>query len=343
MTDNKPNKLLVIGPSWVGDMIMAQSLFITLKEHSPQLVIDVLAPDWSRPILQRMPEINRTISMPITHGTFGWKIRKEIGKSLQKEKYEQAIVLPNSWKSALIPWFAKIPVRTGWRGEMRYGLLNDIRVLDKSKLPLMVQRYVSLGYSKSQANTPPAYKPPHLIAQPISDSLISELKPKQKRLILCPGAEFGPAKQWSTDSYAEVANTMLAQNWQVVVMGSKADQHTGQQISNLIKPSFSDDYHDLTGKTTLEEAIDHLATADYVISNDSGLMHLAAALNRPLIALYGATSPNFTPPLSSQSHILQKKVECGPCFQRTCPEKHHQCMTLITSTEVTQLLSQPTH
>jgi heptosyltransferase-2 len=341
MTDNKQNKLLVIGPSWVGDMIMAQSLFITLKEHNPQLIIDVLAPDWSRPILQRMPEINRTISMPITHGTFGWKTRKEIGKSLQKEKYDQAIVLPNSWKSALIPWFAKIPVRTGWRGEMRYGLLNDIRVLDKRKLPLMVQRYVSLGYSKSQANTMPAYKPPHLIAQPISDSLISELKPKQKRLILCPGAEFGPAKQWSTGSYAEVANTMLAKNWQVVVMGSEADKQTGQQISSLINPSFSDDYHDLTGKTTLEEAIDHLATADYVISNDSGLMHLAAALDRPLIALYGATSPNFTPPLSSQNHIVQKKVECGPCFQRTCPEKHHQCMTLITSTEVTQLLSQP--
>jgi heptosyltransferase-2 len=224
---------------------------------------------------------------------------------------------------------------------MRYGLLNDIRVLDKTKLPLMVQRYVSLGYSKSQANTPPTYKPPHLIAQPISNALIRELKPNQKRLILCPGAEFGPAKQWSTDSYAQVANSMLAQNWQVVVMGSEADQQTGQHISSLIKPSFSDDYHDLTGKTTLEEAIDHLATADYVISNDSGLMHLAAALDRPLIALYGATSPNFTPPLSPQSHIVQKKVECGPCFQRTCPEKHHQCMTLITSTEVTQLLSQP--
>lgn len=338
MTKEQPKKLLVIGPSWVGDMIMAQSLFIALKQLNPDLQIDVLALDWTRPLLQRMPEITNTISMPVTHGTFGWKQRKEIGRHLQKEQYDQAIVLPNSWKSALIPWFAKIPIRTGWRGEMRFGLLNDIRVLDKTKLPLMVQRYVSLAYPKAQAKKQPTYPLPKMVAKPITNALIPSLTTGQKRLILCPGAEFGPAKQWPSESYAEVANTMLSQGWQVIIMGSKADQKTGQNIINAVNKEQQLNCFDITGQTKLEEAIDILATADHVISNDSGLMHLAAALQRPLIAIYGPTSPDFTPPLSENTCILQEQIECGPCFQRACPEKHHQCMHLITATKVIEHL-----
>jgi heptosyltransferase-2 len=325
MPAGKPKKILIIGPSWVGDMVMAQSLFIALKADNPAAEIDVLALEWTKPLLQRMPEVNEAIAMPVSHGVFGWSMRRKLGKQLAQNGYDQAIVLPNSWKSALIPWFAGIPVRTGWRGEMRYGLLNDIRKLDKAALPMMVQRFVSLAYPASQASAAPSYTPPLMRANEVTESVNPPRDQGQKRLILCPGAEFGPAKQWPPEYYAALAERFLQKGWQVLVLGSKADQATAQTITDAIKGDLSE-FYNLTGQTRLEDAIDLLATADQVVSNDSGLMHIAAALQRPLVVIYGPTSPAFTPPLSENARIEQIDVECGPCFQRTCPEGHHRCM-----------------
>ena len=328
------SKILIIGPSWVGDMVMAQSLFRALKADNPEVSIDVLAMDWTRPLLQRMPEVNQAISMPVSHGIFGWKMRKQLGKTLAKTGYDQAIVLPNSWKSALIPWFARIPLRTGWTGELRYGLLNDIRKLDKLALPMMVQRFVSLAYPASQAHAAPSYQAPLMQAKPPKASIDPPREDGQKRLVLCPGAEFGPAKQWPSSHYANLANVLLSHGWQVLVLGSKADQQTASQIENGITAAHKTAFFNLTGKTELEDAIDLLGSADYVVSNDSGLMHIAAALQRPLVAVYGPTSPSFTPPLADNSTIVQIDVDCGPCFQRNCPEGHHRCMQDLTVSQV---------
>jgi lipopolysaccharide heptosyltransferase II len=332
------NKILIIGPSWIGDMVMAQSLFIALKADNPTVIIDVLALAWTKPLLDRMPEVNQAIEMPISHGVFGWGMRKKLGRELQQHNYDQAIVLPNSWKSALIPWFAKIPLRTGWRGEMRYGLLNDIRILDKLALPMMVQRYVSLAYLSSQAHAAPSYPAPLMVAKNSISTLVPNLESNQKRLILCPGAEFGPAKQWPAKSYAEVATQLLEQGWQVLILGSQADHTIANDITSKIDTPLKESIYNLCGKTELQDAIDILATADSVISNDSGLMHITAALHTPLIAIYGPTSPNFTPPLADNAHIVQLDVDCGPCFQRTCPEHHHRCMRDISSAQVIALI-----
>lgn len=329
MAERSIRKILIVGPSWVGDMVMAQSLFIALKADNPEVLIDVLAMDWTRPLLQRMPEVNQAISMPVSHGVFGWTMRKQLGKKLAQNNYDQAIVLPNSWKSALIPWFAGIPIRTGWRGEMRYGLLNDVRKLDKAALPMMVQRFVSLAYSASQSHAAPSYQAPLMQAQPVSEAIVPQLEKDQKRLILCPGAEFGPAKQWPPEYYAEVAQLLLEKGWQVLVLGSKADRDAAEQISDQISADRSR-FFNLAGQTRLEDAIDLLATADWVVSNDSGLMHIAAALQRPLVVLYGPTSPSFTPPLADNAHIMRIDVDCGPCFQRVCPEGHHKCLRGIS-------------
>lgn len=332
------NKILIIGPSWVGDMVMAQSLFIALKEQNPSVIIDVLALAWTKPLLDRMPEVNQSITMPISHGHFAWSMRKELGIQLREEQYDQSIVLANSWKSALIPWFAKIPIRTGWLGEMRYGLLNDFRRLDKQALPLMVQRFVSLAYPAQDANKIPKYTAPFMVAKPTAFSQLPTLNEGQKRLILCPGAEFGAAKQWPSSHYAELAQSFLEKNWQVLILGSPADEETGEEIVNHITAEQKLGISNLCGKTLLQDAIDILATADYVVSNDSGLMHIAAALQKPLIAIYGPTSPKFTPPLSANAQIIQKEVDCGPCFQRECPEKHHKCMKTIESEQIMQLI-----
>lgn len=328
-----PYKILIIGPSWIGDMVMAQSLFMAIKADKPDAIIDVLALAWTKPLLDRMPEVNQAITMPLSHGVFGLKMRRKLGIDLRATQYDQAIVLPNSWKSALIPWFANIPLRTGWKGEARYGLLNDLRLLDKTALPLMVQRFVSLAYPAEQAHITPSYPAPKMIAEPATFD-VPTLQATQKRLILCPGAEFGPAKQWPASSYADVAQSLLAQGWQVLILGSQADAETGNAIVGDIAPEQQAEIHNLCGKTQLEDAIDLLAMADTVISNDSGLMHIAAALHMPLIAIYGPTSPNFTPPLSDNSQVMQIEVECGPCFQRTCPEQHHKCMKDIAPSSI---------
>ncbi|MFT7234568.1 MAG: heptosyltransferase-2 [Methylophagaceae bacterium] len=330
---HKPYRILIVGPSWIGDMVMAQSLFMALKTRHENCVIDVLALAWTQPLLDRMPEVNKAIPMPISHGVFGLNIRRTLGKHLQSSHYNQAIVLPNSWKSALIPWFANIPVRTGWKGESRYGLLNDIRSLDKHALPMMIQRFVSLAYPAGQSHLPPNYLIPKMVASGATFT-IPALKPRQKRLILCPGAEFGPAKQWPAESYAEVSDAMLKQGWQILVLGSKADQAVAGDIQNALDHCHDDTFINLCGLTELDDAIDLLDSADVVISNDSGLMHIAAALQKTLIAIYGPTSPDFTPPLSVNSHIIRIDVECGPCFQRICPEQHHKCMRDISSSVV---------
>ena len=333
------NKILIIGPSWIGDMVMAQALFKAIKTNNPNVLIDVLALAWTKPLLDRMPEVNKAITMPISHGVFGLKMRRKLGHQLREQQYDQAIVLPNSWKSALIPWFANIPIRTGWRGEMRYGLLNDIRILDKAVLPLMVQRYVSLAYPATQSQIAPSYPPPLMIAEQSKSEFQLPLESEQKRLIFCPGAEFGPAKQWPATHYSELANTLISQGWQLLILGSEADKDIANEIIANINPIHHSVSFNLCGKTELSDAIDLLATADLIVSNDSGLMHIAAVLQKPRIAIYGPTSPNFTPPLADNAHIVQINVDCGPCFQRSCPEQHHKCMTKISTEHILNLVT----
>jgi len=315
---------LIVGPAWVGDMVMSQSLYLLLKQQNPDLNIDVLAPAWTRPLLERMPEVREALSMPLGHGDFNLKARYQLGKSLRERHYDQAIVLPNSFKSALVPFFAKIPKRTGWRGEMRYGLLNDLRILDKTRYPLMIERFMALGLPKNESLTKP-YPFPKL---KIAEKSVEQVKEKfaittsTPILALCPGAKFGPSKRWPAEYFAEVADYGLKQGWQVWLFGAQEEQ----VATEVIQAQTQRQCVDFAGKTSLAEAIDLLSLSSLVVTNDSGLMHIAAALDRPLIAIYGSSSPDFTPPLSHQVEILSLGLECSPCFKRECPLGHWKCM-----------------
>lgn len=335
-------KIIVIGPSWVGDMVMAQSLFITLKQERPDCVIDVLAPGWSKPLLQRMPEVDRALEMPLGHGVLDLKTRYRLGKALRGHSYYQAILLPNSLKSALVPWFAKIPKRTGWKGEMRYVLLNDIRHLDKSRLPLMVDRFNALAFPPG--NAAPSRRPaPRLVTDNQAvRSLLDKFSMNHQRkiLALCPGAEFGPAKRWPERHYAAVAGASIDAGWQVWLFGSSNDHLVASTIMDQLSPKQRVQCRLLAGETSLEQAIDLLAVTDAVVSNDSGLMHIAAALDRPLVVVYGSTSPAFTPPLNEQAVILSVPVDCGPCFNRECPEGHLKCLNDLAPERVISALKQ---
>lgn len=339
--------ILIIGPSWVGDMVMSQSLYITLKQQHPNSTIDVLAPSWCQPILERMPEVNQALTMPIGHGEFNLIKRREIGRTLRQNHYTHAYILPNSAKSALIPWFANIPHRIGWKGELRYGLLNDIRH-NKSSFQYMVERYIALAYSRSEmidssslgglaALPTPALTIDHQVQQQTLDKF--GLSTAQRVIGLCPGAEFGPAKKWPEEHYAAVAQEMINQGHQVWLFGSQKDVPACENIVAHLSPQDRSNAIILAGKTALIEAVDLLAACHTVVSNDSGLMHVAAAVGCRVVVIYGSTSPKYTPPLSDNAKVVHTDIECRPCFKRECPLGHLKCLKELSPKIVLEAVS----
>ncbi len=341
-------KALVIGPSWVGDMVMSQSLYKRLKERNPNMLIDVIAPGWCKPILERMPEVNQAIEMPVGHGQFDLKTRYQLGKQLAHNHYTRAYILPNSAKSALIPWFAGIKTRIGWKGEMRYGLINDLRP-NKQAFQYMVERYVALAHPKQDminsaslgglASLPK----PSLTVEPQvqAQTLAKFALDKQSGVIgLCPGAEFGPAKQWPVEHYAAVAQYVAEHGQQVWLFGSQKDFDTCESIKQRVAKEHQHRLVNLAGRTSLIEAVDLLAACNTVISNDSGLMHVSAAVGCHVIGVYGSTSPNYTPPLADKVDIISTDIECRPCFKRECPLGHLKCLKELDPTLVIAKLNQ---
>ena len=329
------DKILVMGPSWVGDMVMAHSLFQSLKQHNPDVQIDVAAPAWTLPLLDRMPEVSEKIALPFKHGQLGLMERIKFGRSLNNKHYTQSISLVNSLKSAILPFAANIPKRTGFLGEMRYGLLNDIRPLDKTKLPKTVERFVTLGMAKDQAL--PQIPQPALLADSANAKLALAnlgIQDSSKKILgLCPGAEYGEAKRWPTKHYAEVANAALNQGWQVFLFGSVKDIPITQAINEMTQSRCID----LGGKTKLGDAIDIMSLCNTIISNDSGLMHVAAALDIKLIAIFGSSDPTHTPPIHPNATIEYLGLNCSPCFKRVCPlqgESHLACLNKIHPTTI---------
>ena len=339
MTKAKTKKILIIAPAWVGDTLMAQPLFALLKQQQPSAVIDIVAPRSTIMLAQRMPEINDSLELPIGHGKPKFSQRLTFGRSLRRCHYDHAIVLPNTFKSALIPFAAKIKKRTGWLGEQRFALLNDWRKLDKKQHPNLAKRYAMLAFEKSASPTIQLPKISLTVDKDNQEKLIQKhtILLDKKILILCPGAAYGEAKRWPAKYYAEVANYFIKQNWQVLLLGSNKEK----DAANTIQQETKHGCLNLCGQTSLLDAIDIMALANAAVTNDSGLMHLAAALHRPLIAIYGSTSPEHTPPLSNNSKILRVPLGCSPCFQRQCPlsgKQHLQCLTAISATHVIENL-----
>ena len=326
---------------------MSQSLYITIKKLHPDAIIDVMAPAWCKPILERMNEVNRAIEMPIGHGEFNFLGRRAIGKQLKSEQYTHAYILPNSAKSALIPWFAGIPTRIGWKGEMRYGLLNDLRP-NKKSFQYMVERYVALAHprtemvdSSSLGGLDQLPKPSLTINAEIQAQTLAKfnLDATKPILGLCPGAEFGPAKQWPVEHYANVANSLIQQGYQVWLFGSAKDKDTTASIKSLVDQENQAAVFNLAGETSLIGVVDLLAACKTVVSNDSGLMHVAAAVGCHVVGVYGSTSPKYTPPLAQKVDIVHTDIDCRPCFKRECPLGHLKCLKELKPSQVIDKLN----
>jgi heptosyltransferase-2 len=330
-----PEQLLIIAPAWVGDMVMAHCLVQSLVATRPGVEIDVLAPPATAPLAERMAEVRRVRTFDVAHGELGLGKRSRAGRSLRSVGYRQAIVLPNSFKSAWVPFRARIPVRTGWHGEARFGVLSDRRRLDRDRYPLMIEQFLALGLPAGAALAKP-YPRPQLQVDPENRRTVLErlgLEPHPELVILCPGAEFGPAKRWPPEHYAGLARALLARSRPVWLLGSPNDAPTCAAIA-LAAPGVVD----LAGRTRLLDAVDLLSLAETVVCNDSGLMHVAGALGVRVIALYGSTSPDFTPPLGPGAAVLRLGLSCSPCFARECPLGHLRCLVELEPDRVLALL-----
>ena len=313
-------------------MVLAQPLLKLLHARHSGLALDVLAPRWTLPLLDRMPEVRRAIESPFAHGDLKLGERIGLGRKLEQERYDQAIVLPNTFKSALTPFFAGIPSRTGYIGELRHWLLNDARKLDEKRFPQLAQRYAALAFPRGESLPLPLPTPALRVDEAARRAVMGRLGLDRGKpaAALCPGAEFGPAKRWPTRHFAELAQGLAAHGCAVWLIGSQNDRQAGADIERVAGGAC----RNLCGETTLTEAIDLLASCSLVVSNDSGLMHIAAALGRPLVALYGSSSPAYTPPLSADARILRLDLPCSPCFQRLCPLGHFNCMMQLTPDKV---------
>ncbi len=324
--------ILVVSPPWVGDTVMTQSLYKILKAQNPHRDIDVLAASWSLPLVSRMCEIRQGIDLPLAHGELALSKRRAIARNIRAQKYGQAIILPRSSKAAWIPFLARIPKRTGYRGEIRFGLINDMRRLDKSVLRTTVQRYVALGKARDTAQPP-------VIPQP---SLSVDYK-NQKRLLeqfglnttmpvvaMMPGAEYGDAKRWPTERFSELAQHLAGDGYVIWVLGSQKEAALGEQIVAAAGPQV----HNLCGRTQLEDVCDLLALTSVSVSNDSGLMHVAGAVGSYVIGIYGSSTPEYTPPLNDNATVIYRNLECSPCFERECPLGHLLCLKGISVDDV---------
>ena len=310
----RPKVVLVVGPAWVGDMVLAQPLVATLVDTGA--TVHVLAPVATAPVAERMPGVDTVHRLRVEHGRLGLGERRRVGRALRAHRFAQAFVLPNTFKSALVPWFARVPRRTGWLGEHRYGVLNDARRLDPVEHPRLVERYAALA--GGPCRTPELRADPGRLAEARERLRLGEARPV---VALCPGAAFGPAKRWPVEHFAEVAAGCARDGKAVWLFGSAEERPLCEDIAARVPETVN-----LAGRTDLATAIDLLSAADCVVANDSGLMHVAAALGRPVIALFGSTSPDFTPPLGERAVVLREPQPCSPCFQRDCPLGHLRCL-----------------
>ena len=329
------HKILMISPAWIGDCVMTQPLLRRLHERHSGCQIDVFAPKWSQAVYQRMPEVNDILDNPFGHGALQLCERWRVGRKLGKRGYDQVIVLPGSIKSAIIAAATGIKQRTGYVGESRYLLLNDIRKLDKTALPLMVDRYTALAH-ESQATFNGVSSQPRFAIQAADQATALSthgLQTDKPIIAFCPGAEYGSAKRWLPEHFATTARYYAEHGYQIWLFGSQKDFAIADEINQLSGCLCVN----LCGKTSLAEAIDLLACAETVICNDSGLMHVAAAVGCKLVAVYGSSSPDHTPPLSDKAQIATLNLDCSPCFKRECPLGHTDCLRKLLPEKIIEL------
>lgn len=322
-------KSLVIAPQWIGDAVMTEPLLRRLAARGEQITVGALP--WVAPVYRAMPQVTQVLELPFAHGGLQWGPRRALARTLRGQ-FDAAYVCPNSFKSALLPWWAGIPQRTGYRGEARFGVLTHrLPNPPKGTPPPMVAFYSALSGEAGAEHDRPAL---HLAASDVAAALHAlDLQPG-RYYVFSPGAEYGPAKRWPLQHFAELATHL---EWPVVLLGSGKEKALCSSIASAANAVTPGRCVDWSGRTSLDQALAVIAGAKALVSNDSGLMHVAAAFGVPQVALFGSSSPLHTPPLNTAAHIVwlkqdstyQPPLDCAPCFARECPLRHTRCLVDI--------------
>ena len=329
---------LIIAPQWIGDAVMTEPLLRRLHARGERLTVGALP--WVAPVYRAMPQVAEVIEFPFAHGGLQFKARRSLARQIES-RFDTAYVLPNSLKSALLPFLASIPKRIGYLGETRIGLLTHrLKNPPKAKRPPMVAFYSALS-----GDTDVAQDRPRLQMDPAQReaSLAAWGLQAGGYYVFVPGAEYGPAKRWPVSRFAELAQSLALP---VLLLGSGKEAALCEEIAALANAGQSGPCRSLAGKTALSEAFCVIAGAKAMVSNDTGLMHVAAALDIAQVAIFGSSSPLHTPPLSEQARIVwlksdasyQPPLECAPCFERECPLGHTRCLQDVSATRVRELL-----
>jgi heptosyltransferase-2 len=327
-------KVLVVAPNWIGDALMAQPA-LRLIARRPEDKIVALAPSWVAPVLRAMPEVDRVLETDLRHGKMQLRARFALAQTVRSMRFEKVFILPNSLKSRLIPWLAGVPKRIGYRGEARGALLTLAPPDPDQSLP-MSERYRRLV----DPGAPDSGAPRLLVSPQSSIEALAKfaISPSFPIIAICPGAEFGPAKRWPAHHYARLAEQLHAQDEtaQLLVLGGSGDRQVAQAIASTSRAPL----RVLAGATSLEEVMAIIAVSSSVVSNDSGLMHIAAALGRPQVAIFGSSDPRHTPPASARAQVVWLHLDCSPCFARVCPLGHLNCLNQIEPDQVQAALAQ---
>ena len=323
-----PTRALVVAPQWIGDAVMAEPLLAALAARGER--ISVAALPWVAPVFQAMPEVVEIIPLPFAHGRLDWRARWRVASAL-RGRFDVAYVLPNSIKSALVPWLARIPRRLGYDGEGRSLLLTQRRANPQGKPP-MVGFYGALAGNSFDASAQPRLQ---LDADVLTAARQSVGLEDGAYWAFAPGAEYGPAKRWPADHYAALARSMHARDGlPIALLGSPGEAALCEAIAAAAPGAC----RVLAGTTSLLDAIGLIAAARGLVSNDSGLMHVAAAFGVPQVAVFGSTSPLHTPPLNAKARVLWLKgelgLDCMPCFDRQCRFGHTLCLVGVAPARV---------
>ncbi len=319
---------LVVAPQWIGDAVMAEPLLAALTARGETLSVAALP--WVAPVFRAMPQVGEIVELQFAHGRLDWAARRRVASSLRGH-FDAAYVLPNSIKSALVPWLAKVPVRVGYQGEGRVLLLNR-RLPNPVGRPPMVAFYGALAGPDFDASSRPRL---HLEDAAIDAALSTSGLARRGFWVFAPGAEYGPAKRWPADHYAALARSLLAaEGAPIVLLGSKGEAALCESIAAAAPGAC----RVLAGKTSLFDAMALIAASRGLASNDSGLMHVAAGFGVAQVAVFGSTSPEHTPPLNANARVLwlkqELKLDCMPCFDRSCRFGHYDCLVGVAPERV---------
>ncbi|RZU01148.1 lipopolysaccharide heptosyltransferase II [Rivibacter subsaxonicus] len=334
---------LVVAPQWIGDAVMAQPLIEALARRGERVTVAALP--WIAPVCRAMPGVSEVVAWPFAHGKLDWAARRAAAAEL-RGRFDAAYVLPNSIKSALVPWLARIPRRVGYVGEGRPLLLNR-RLPNPPKTATHRMPMVAFyGALAGEGAVPPDARPRLAVDTTLRATTLARLGlSSQQYWVFAPGAEYGPAKRWPSAHYATLARQLHAQHrLPVLLLGSAKEADIADEIAALAPGACKA----LAGQTSLDEAIALIEQARGVASNDSGLMHVAAAFGVPQAAVFGSTSPAHTPPLSPNARVLWLKdgsggrtdLDCLPCFERECRFGHLRCLQDIAPERVARALEE---